>query len=146
MYWDVPEDKRESDVHLTTDSCVIAGRFYFIRGCIDIPIIGTDEVFTLGAWGSLKEENFFIWQDAYALPQRAHIGPFFSWLCSEISLYPSTISLKTHVHLRDNGIRPYIEIEPSDHPMAQDQRNGITMEQAIAYTHRLFDANGLRWE
>lgn len=146
MFWDVPEDKRKEDVHLTTDSCVIAGRFFFIRGCIDIPILSTNEVFTLGAWGSLKEENFFIWQDAYELQQRSHIGPFFSWLCSAFPIYPSTINLKSRFHIRDNGIRPYIELEKTDHPLSQDQQRGITMEQAVAYTHQLFEANGLKWE
>ena len=39
-YWDVPEDKREEDVFLTSDSCVIADRFFFVRGCIVVPVLG----------------------------------------------------------------------------------------------------------
>jgi hypothetical protein len=35
--------------------------------------------------------------------------------------------LKTHVHTRPVGQRPYIELEPTDHPLAVEQRNGITM-------------------
>jgi hypothetical protein len=42
QFWDVPEDKRDSDVFLTTDSCVIADRFFFIRGCVEIPITDAD--------------------------------------------------------------------------------------------------------
>ena len=30
------------------------------------------------------------------------------------------------VHPRD-GMRPYIELEPTDHPLALEQRNGIPM-------------------
>jgi hypothetical protein len=33
------------------------------------------------------------------------------------------------VHIRDNGIRPYIELQPTDHPLAIEQRNGITVER-----------------
>jgi hypothetical protein len=39
LYWDVPVDKRESDVFLTSDSCVIADRFFFIHGCLEIPVL-----------------------------------------------------------------------------------------------------------
>ena len=47
----------------------------------------------------------------------------------ELPLYPSTENLKTRVHLRDDGVRPYIELEPTDHPLAVEQRNGITVDR-----------------
>jgi hypothetical protein len=42
-----------------------------------------------------------------------------------LPLYPSTENLKKRSHLRDDGIRPYIELEPTNHPLAVEQRNGI---------------------
>jgi hypothetical protein len=38
------------------------------------------------------------------------------------------VNLKTMVHLRDNGLRPLVELEPTDHPLAVEQRTGITLE------------------
>ena len=128
-YWDVPEDRRGEDVFLTSDSCVIAERFFFIRGCLEIPVIGTEDCMAWGVWVSLKEENFFLWQDYYREAERSHIGPFFGWFCTALPGYPDTLHLKTMVHLRDNGIRPYIELEETDHPLSVDQRNGITMRR-----------------
>ncbi|WP_425517552.1 DUF2199 domain-containing protein [Paenibacillus agaridevorans] len=29
--------------------------------------------------------------------------------------YPDTLNLKARVHLRADGLRPYIEMEPTDH-------------------------------
>ena len=107
-YWDVPADRRETDVFLTSDSCVIADRFFFIHGCLDIPIRGTDDVFTWGVWVSLKEENFFLWQDNYDTPNRNHIGPFFGWLCSTLPGYPETLHLKTRVCLYTHLTLPTI--------------------------------------
>jgi hypothetical protein len=127
QYWDVPVEKRGEDVFLTSDSCVIADRFFFIRGCIELPIVGTDELFEWGVWVSLKKENFFIWQDYYEIPQRSHIGPFFGWLCSLLPGYPETLHTKTMVHLRDNGLRPLIVLDKTDHPLSIEQRNGIAM-------------------
>ncbi len=92
-------------------------------------MIGTAEHLEWGVWVSLKEENFFLWQDHYDTPKRSHIGPFFGWLCTGLPGYPDTLHMKTMVHLRDNGIRPYIEIEDTDHPLSVDQRNGITMQR-----------------
>ena len=126
-YWEVPEDKREQDVFLTADSCVIADRFFFVRGCIEVPVIGTDGHLEWGVWVSLKEDSFFVWQDNYNTPNRTHIGPFFGWLCTSLPVYPQTLHMKTMVHLRDNGIRPYVDLEPTAHPLAVEQRNGITM-------------------
>jgi hypothetical protein len=134
-YWNVPEDKRETDVFLTSDSCVIADRFFFVHGCIDIPIIATEEAFTWGVWISLREENFFLWQGYYETPKRSHIGPFFGWLCTQLPVYPNTLHLKTAVHLRDDGIRPYIELEATDHPLARDQREGITLDRVMEIIH-----------
>lgn len=134
-YWDVPPNKRASDVFLTSDSCVIADRFFFIRGCLEIPIHVTDDVFTWGVWVSLKEENFFIWQDNYEVAARSHLGPFFGWLCSELSVYPTTLHLKTHVHLRDDGLRPRIELENTDHPLSIEQHQGITIQRALELVH-----------
>jgi len=52
---------------------------------------------------------------------------------------PSTLNLKTILHTRPLGERPLIELEPTDHPLAVEQRNGITLtrvqEVAEALTH-----------
>jgi hypothetical protein len=49
--------------------------------------------------------------------------------------------LKTRVHTQAVGKRPLVEMEPTDHPLAVEQRTGITLArvQEIAETllHRL---------
>lgn len=136
-YWQVPEEKRQTDVFLTSDSCVIDDRFFFIRGCLEIPVIGSQEVFTWGVWVSLSEKSFFSWQENYDISARSHIGPFFGWLCTQLPVYPETGHLKTLVHLRDHGIRPRIELEQTDHPLARDQLTGITLDRALEIVHAL---------
>lgn len=140
-YWDVPPEKRESDVFLTSDSCVIADRFFFVRACLEIPIAGTDETYSWGVWTSLSEPNFFLWQDHYDTAVRSHIGPFFGWLCSSLSVYPETLHLKSHVHLRNDGLRPLVELEATDHPLSIHQREGITIDELSRMMHRLAEEN-----
>ncbi|MEU6845643.1 DUF2199 domain-containing protein [Streptomyces sp. NPDC046716] len=36
---------------------------------------------------------------------------------------------ETHVHTRQVGQRPFIELEPTSHALAIEQRTGITMDR-----------------
>ncbi|MBU1219437.1 DUF2199 domain-containing protein [Myxococcota bacterium] len=135
-YYEVPEREREARCDLGSDDCVIDGKFFFVRGCIDIPVHGQTEPFSWGGWVSISQESYMKWLKCFHKKQRSHIGPFFGWLNTWLSPYPETINLKTMVHLRNNVIRPYIELEPTDHPLAVEQRDGISVERvAEIYAH-----------
>lgn len=41
------------------------------------------------------------------------------------------------IHPRADGIRPYIELEPTDHPLAVEFREGITMERVQEIAEQL---------
>ncbi len=128
-YYDVPVDERDSRCDLGSDDCVIDKEMFFIRGCIEIRVIGETEPLSWGVWVSLSEVSFTEWVKCYDSDKRQHIGPFFGWLNANLTPYPETQNLKTMVHIRDHGIRPYIELEPTDHPLAIEQQNGITVER-----------------
>jgi hypothetical protein len=49
----------------------------------------------------------------------------FGWLSTSIPCYPETINLKTNVHNSPIGVTPYIELEPTEHPLAMEKREGI---------------------
>lgn len=137
-YLEVPEDKREEEVFLTEDLCVISDKWFFVRGCIEIPVIGHDDPFIWGVWVSLSEDNFMEFQDLLGVEKRSRYGPYFGWLSAAINIYPETENLKTKVHIRDNGNRPYIELEPTDHPLSLEQKHGITIDRvADIYANRV---------
>lgn len=128
-YYTVPQDEREARCQLDSDACVIDGREYYVRGCLEIPVHGESQPFSWGVWVSLSEASFRQWVESYEFGKRSHIGPFFGWLNAALKPYPDTVSLKTHVHLRDGFIRPFIELEPTDHPLAAEQREGISVQR-----------------
>lgn len=128
----IPEDERESRVDLGGDDCVIDEKEFYVRGCIEIPVHGYEEPFIWGAWVSLSEQSYLSYVEHFDQDERSHIGPFFGWLCSDYIAYPEKcISLKTRVHVRDDGVRPYIELEPTEHLLAVDQREGISHERLV---------------
>jgi hypothetical protein len=93
------------------------------------PVRGEAKALVWGVWASLSEQSFRAWLETYQQDHRSHVGPFFGWLNAWLKPYPDTVGLKTRVHLRDHGQRPWIELEPTDHPLAVEQRNGISVER-----------------
>ena len=136
-YYSIPLEERAQRCNLGSDTCIVDQGSFFVRGCLEIPVHGELEPFIWGAWVSLSRNSFGQFVRCFDAPKRSHIGPFFGWLCAELAPYPSTLSLKTRVHLRDDGVRPYIELEPTDHPLAIEQRNGITPERVAEIYSRL---------
>lgn len=97
---------------------------------IEIPVIGADATFSWGAWVSLNGANFKKTLDLMSAEGRESEAPYFGWLSTELPVYgTSTLNLKTHVHTRPVGVCPTIELEPTDHPLAVEQRKGITSER-----------------
>jgi hypothetical protein len=132
-WWGIPAEERTRRIELTSESCIIDDDEFFIRGVIEIPIHGHPDPFGFGVWVSQKKENFFQYLEK---PDSAEIGPFFGWLCTRVAFYQEdTFLLKTMAHFRDGNIRPAIELQPTDHPLAIDQRNGISQEKAWEIVH-----------
>jgi hypothetical protein len=125
------EGERENSA-MTEDQCELVtheGVHFFIHALLHIPIKGSDNVFTWGVWCSLSEASYLEVSDNWENSERTKMGPYFGWLCSQIPEYPDTLYLKTHVHQRDVGLRPLAELEPTMHPLAVHQREGIPLEQ-----------------
>ncbi|MGW6060446.1 DUF2199 domain-containing protein [Streptomyces sp. NPDC055189] len=131
------------DCLLSSDQCVIKGRHYFVKGLIELPVIGSDEVFSWGVWASLSPDSFARAADLWDSPGRETEEPYFGWLSTELALYaPSTVNLKTHVHTRPVGRRPFIELEPTDHPLAVEQRTGVTTDRVREIAEAVLHARG----
>lgn len=133
----LPRSLREpGGTYLDEDYCSIEDRYFFVRGLIELPIVGTGESFRWGVWGSLKRENFEKLWRMHDDGEMVEAEPLFSWLSSQISDYPDTLNLKMHVHIQGPGKRPLFELEECDHPLAIEYRHGITPERVREITLR----------
>jgi hypothetical protein len=137
----VPEAERAQRCTLTADQCVIDGRYFFVLGNLELPIRGAQESFSYGVWVSLSAPNFQRTCELWEQPGRESEPPYFGWLNTSLPGYPETVHLKTLVHTRPVGVRPLIELEPTAHPLAVEQREGITLErvrqiaEALLHSH-----------
>jgi hypothetical protein len=132
IYWEwLSPDERDEQGRLNEDLCEIRHGEQtdrFVRGVLELPVRGSEEAFRYGVWTSLGEESFSevlaLWDDP-----RQDGREYFGWLSNRLRGYPDTLNLKATVHTRTGGLRPTILLAPSDHPLALEQRSGITMER-----------------
>lgn len=132
VQWDQLSESDRARSVLGGEQCEIntdEGTNYFVRGCLEIPVKATDRAFTWQVWCSLSERSYLEVSDHWEDVLRTQLGPYFGWLCSRIPAYPDTLYLKSMVHQREVGVRPSVELEPTDHPLSVDQRNGIEPER-----------------
>ena len=137
-YFDIPEADRDERALLSSDQCVIDEEQFFILGRLEIPILDADEdLFSWNVWVSLSKENFTRASELWNTEGRESEAPYFGWLSTSLPCYDlNTFLLKTNVHTRPIGERPFIELEPTDHPLAIEQRNGITLKRVQEIAER----------
>lgn len=137
-FWQGPEEQSPnsevltSDNVLTEDFCILNGEHFFVRCVLRLPIIGTtDEHFAFGVWATLSKENFDIYLDAFDAGNSEDLGPWFGWFSNKLPGYPDTLNLKCQVYPQGDRQRPHIMLETTDHPLAIEQRLGITFDRLL---------------
>lgn len=133
-YLEVPEEERAARTTVTPDRCTVKGddgEHYFIRGVLQIPVREQTAPLGIGVWVSQSAPNF----ERYARGEA--MEPTFGWLVSRLPYFePTTFLLKTRAHFpNDRRLRPTIELEPTDHPLAVLQRTGIDLARAWEIVH-----------
>ena len=114
---------------LHDETCVLDGAHFFVKANIEVPLRDADGKFVYTVWVSLAEVNFRRAVARWSDPLRTEESPYFGWIATRLPAYPDTLKVKAMVHTQAVGERPLAELEPTDHPLAVEQREGITMER-----------------
>lgn len=130
-YHEVSTVEQAARCALSADDCVIDGTWFFVRGALEIPVAFEDEAFAWLVWVSLDVAGYKAWRAACDLPRRVPAGPFQGWLNTRLPGYPDTLNLKVRLHLREHGRHPFVEVEPTDHPLAVEQQGGIAAGRVV---------------
>lgn len=136
----LPEKDRGRRALLSRDQCVIDNEYFFVVGNIEIPILDSNKIFAWSVWVSLSKLNFERASKLWNKRGRESDPPYFGWLNTKLPIYPDTLNLKTMVHTRPVGQRPYVELEATDHPLAMEQRQGISMERVQEFAEIILHA------
>lgn len=145
VYWNEQAAAHPASMR-TPDQCVIAGEHFFLRAGLRLPVVDAVDAgqwFEWGVWVSLSSANYLRTEDLWETPGREQEPPMFGWLSTDLPTYePTTVSLRTHVHTQPVGQRPLVELERTDHPLAVEQRDGITLARVRQIAERLLHHPG----
>lgn len=125
----IPPAERRARVQLGSDVCVVDGKDFYIRGVIEIPVIGLEQPFLWGTWVSVSEEDYRRYIELFDAEGQENEPPFFGMLNHTPPGYPEEEFFTTMVFLRPLPKRPSIVLETTDHPLAMEQRHGISVER-----------------
>jgi hypothetical protein len=132
------ESEREKRAVLGSDQCIIDDDQYFLRGLIELPIIGFNDVFLWGAWVRVWKEDFEEISKHWEIPGRENmIGPYKGRLNNRLSEYPDTLNLKCTIRIQPIGSRPLFYLVEPDDSLAKEQREGISLERIQDIASRL---------
>jgi len=131
-----PPESREADFQHGPDLCRYKDEHYFIRTRLEIPVIDQPDMpLTLGVWATISEQNFWRYRTVFMTDNAAAMGDIFGWLSNEVPGYPDSLNLKSRVFPQNARMRPKMMLEPTDHPLAVAQRNGLTLDEAMCWLH-----------
>jgi hypothetical protein len=129
LWRSLDEEDRPHRGVIGTDTCVIDDEHYFIRGRIVIPVIDCKEPFIWGSWASVSKQSFVRFGQLWDVAIREDEPPMPGRFGSDIPIYPATADLPCRIVMKNTRRRPSFEIEAPDHPLAIEQRNGITLDR-----------------
>jgi hypothetical protein len=123
---------------------VVAAEDHFILANIELPVKDPGESqFVWTCWVSLSRQSYDQMQRLWDSPDRESQEPAFGYVSNALPTYqPSTFALKSRVHTRAMGLRPWVELEPTEHPLAVEQREGIGPDRIAALYHLHQARNG----
>ena len=133
-YANLSVNERDARAIAGSDQCIIDQREFYIRGCLELPILGTNDVFLWGLWARVKEEVFDEIDNHWESQRREKsIGPYKGRLANALSIYPDTLNQRLEIQIKPVGTRPRFILEEIDNPLSIEQRNGITRNKAEEY-------------
>ena len=126
---DLPKDELDERLVISPDQCVIDGKDFYLRGRILVPVIEVEEPFVWGVWAEVGPKDFIRTNEQWKMQGREAEPAFPGWLNTKLPLFGDTINLEVSVKTQVVGKRPQFSVADESHPLAVEQRSGITMER-----------------
>jgi hypothetical protein len=146
VYANMKPEERDVRATIGSDQCTVDQQWFFIRGCLEIPVLGSPEPFVWGLWASVREQVFDEISESWEENGREKIrGPFKGRLANSLSVYAETLNLKVKILIQPVATRPLFKVEQLEHPLAAEQQTGISEERTREIASLLLHQEPLGW-
>jgi hypothetical protein len=133
----IPVDELEQRIVITPDQCVIDDKDFYLRGRILVPVIGVEEPFVWGVWAEVSPINFVRTNELWTVEGREAEAAFPGWLNTQMPVFGDTYNLEVSVQTQPVGKRPQFTVVDEEHPLAIEQRDGISMRRVEEIAERM---------
>lgn len=118
---------------LDPEQCVVQMNRFFVRARVVIPFRdAVEETFEWNVWVELEESYFARMDEVWEASERHEEPPYPAVLDSALPGYSvSTTGLRGQLFTQRIGVRPVFEVVDQTHPLALEQRSGITRHRAV---------------
>ncbi len=133
-YANLSAEARDLRAVVSSDQCIIDRQEFYIRGCLEVPLIGTDEIFMWGLWARISETDFDEISDHWESEGRENvIGPYNGRLANALSIYTDTLNQRIEIRISPVGTRPLFILEDAGSVLYGEQRSGMAQQKAAEY-------------
>ena len=108
----------------------------------DLLVIGLDEPFVWGVWAEVSPTNFVRTNELWTVEGREAEPAFPGWLNTQLPVFGDTFNLEVSVQTQRVGKRPHFTVGDEEHPLAVEQKNGITMRRVEEIAESMLHAGG----
>jgi hypothetical protein len=143
MYANMSESDRGARALISSDQCIVDETWFFIRGCLEIPVLDGDDPFIWGLWALVTEDVFNELSESWEEQGReTRRGPFKARPANSLSVYPETLNLKLRIIVQPVSTRPIFVLEEEHHSLATAQQRGISRLEAMELSATLLHVQG----
>jgi hypothetical protein len=134
--FELSDDERAKRCDISGDMCAIDRTRFFIRGLLPLPVRGRGVPYRIGLWAEVDEPTFghiyALWDD----PSQVNEPLLSAILANDVPLVPSTIGIEVDIRLTGPTTRPDFYMRDTPHPLAVEQRRGVSAHRALEYGNR----------
>ena len=124
------EAERDGRTWLSDDAAVLDDERFFVRGLLELPIVGEEGYFGYGTWIEVAQADFTALLELWHDEDGWRSDPFAGTLANELSPYAFTEGLPLELKLRDVRLLPLVELADGEHELVRAQRSGISPHRA----------------
>lgn len=119
------------------DACELDDERFFVRGRLQVPVSDTDTPLEWHVWVGVRASDYvrLVVPESDGAPvRRGYAG----WLANDLApVYEGTLDLRVTIYADTFGGKPVVVVESHAHPLAMEQREGVTFQRLHEIQHAL---------